>query len=68
MKPMRTMLPSLSRAIIGAIAFVVMTTGAGMLWGAGGALFAGGLFIALDQSSDEAIERITNTKRGFPPE
>lgn len=36
-------------------------------WGWGGALFTVGLFIAMDTSSDEAIERITLTKRGDPP-
>ena len=52
------------RGLIGLIAIGFMIVGAGVLWGEGGAMFVGGLYVALDLSSDEAIERITRTTRG----
>jgi hypothetical protein len=51
------------RGLIGLCAIALMTIGAGLLWGWGGAFFTLGLFLAIDTSSDEAVERITLTKR-----
>lgn len=53
------------RGLVGLFALVSMFAGAWILWGIGGALFAGGLFLAIDTSSDEVVERITKTTR-FP--
>ncbi len=52
------------RGLVGIVALICMTVGAGILWGIGGGLFAVGLFMAIDCSSDEVVERITKTKRG----
>lgn len=52
------------RGLIGFIALACMVFGALILWGIGGALFVGGLFVALDVSSDEVVERVTKTTRG----
>lgn len=51
------------RGAFGVVATIFMISGAGLLWGTGGALFVGGLFFAIDASIDEAIERFTNTAR-----
>lgn len=51
------------RGTIGACALFIMTIGAGALWGIGGALFTFGLFVGIDCSLDEAVERITKTTR-----
>jgi hypothetical protein len=51
------------RGLIGLCAMALMAVGAGLLWGWGGALFTLGLFLAIDTSADEAVERITLTKR-----
>lgn len=56
------------RALTGLGALICMTVGAGILWGFGAALFALGLFMAIDCSFDEAIERITKTTRGKRPD
>ena len=52
------------RGLIGLIGIGFMIVGAGVLWGSGGAMFVGGLYVAIDLSSDEIVERITRTTRG----
>lgn len=65
--PKLTYLPvSTSRGVAGLCFVACMATGAYFLWGIGGALFSLGLFMALDISCDEAIERFTKIKRGDP--
>lgn len=42
---------------------LLMSIGAGAMWGFGAALFSFGLFCAIDCSIDEAVERFTNKTR-----
>jgi len=55
--------PNGFRGAVSLLALACMIAGAWVLWGFGAALFAGGLFLAIDTSSDEAVERITKTTR-----
>jgi len=52
------------RTVFSILAISCMSAGAWMMWGFGGFLFVFGLFMAIDLSSDEALERITKTTRG----
>lgn len=54
-----------ARGLISLLAIVVSTAGAGILWGVGAALIAGGLLIWIDCSLDELAERVTLIKRGW---
>lgn len=56
------------RGLIGFAAIVLMTVGAGTTWGWGAALFAFGLFVAIDAAADEAVERFTETTRSISPD
>jgi hypothetical protein len=51
------------RGLIGLLGLIMMAIGAGILWGSGGAFLALGLFLTVDASFDEVVERITLTKR-----
>jgi hypothetical protein len=64
---MKFIAPNPSRALVGFASLICMCLGAGSLWGAGAAFFVGGLFMAVDCSIDEVVERVTRTSR-FPQE
>ena len=62
---MKYLPPNNARGLIGLLALFSMIVGAYLLWGGGAALLIGGLFMAIDCSADEIVERITKTTR-FP--
>ncbi len=62
---LKTMAPFPLRGLVGFSGLTVMGIGAGMLWGFGAALFCVGLFLSIDASIDESVERITAIRRGF---
>jgi hypothetical protein len=64
---MKYLAPNPARGLVGILGFGLMVTGAGCLWGFGGALFAAGSYMLFDACSDEAVERFTMTKRGDDP-
>lgn len=61
---MKILPPNPTRGLIGLFAWAMIAFGAGAQWGTGAGFFALGMVLWIDASSDEAIERITNTKRG----
>lgn len=62
---MKHLEPNLFRGFVGLIALVFMMARAWIMWGAGTAMFSVGLLLAIDASSDEAVERFTGISR-FP--
>jgi hypothetical protein len=58
--------PNGPRACLGIMSYFLVGIGAAVMWGFGGAMLTLGLLLAIDVSSDEIVERVTNTTR-FPP-
>ena len=68
MSTFKTIPSSPFRATCGLAAIIATGIGAGILWGAGGVFLVIGAGVWIDLSSDEALERLTLTKRGaFTP-
>lgn len=51
---------------IGLVAFILIVSGAGMLWGSGAAFLAAGLHLYVDQAADDILERFTLIERDIP--